>query len=251
MYLHEPKLFDVVKRQFIYKMSANATPFTMLVILQIISLVLLSGSMGSPDPFYDHNNIAYTINAFSNDGILGLTWFWAAVFGFLLTSLAQRDEAFSFVTNRLSHHLANFFVMLSAALFGGLSAVLSGSIIKLYAFLRYGEVIMETTGLLTAPMDFILRLVTAVLYTLLFLVIAYTIGTFIQVNRFFIFLFGALWMLLIRSISSSHGESFTGKIFHFFAGETSTSLFILKMIMTVVVLCTISITISNRLEVRK
>lgn len=251
MYLHEPKLIDVVKRQFFYKLNANAAPITVLVILQIVSLVLLSGSMSSPDPFYDYDNIAYTNYIFSNDGIVGLTWFWAAVFGFLLTSTSQRDEAFSFVSNRFSHHLANFFVMLSAALFGGLTAVLSGSIIKLYAFLRYGEVITETTGLFTAPGDFILRLVTAVLYTLLFLVIAYTIGTFIQVNRFFIFPFVALWMLLVRSTSSSYGTSFAEKIFHFFAGETSTSLFILKMIMTVVILCTISITISNRLEVRK
>ncbi|MFJ7934206.1 hypothetical protein [Sporosarcina sp. NPDC096371] len=247
MYLTEPKFFDIVIRQFRFKMNANAAAFTTLVLSQV---VLLFASLSN---VYSHrfDTITTYEHNLSNDTIVWFTLFWALILGFILTSAAQRNESFAFVTNRLSYQLANFLFILTASVIGGVTSVLTGSVVKLYALLRFGDIVLGTPGLIAAPSDFFIRIATAIAYTMLFFMAGYTIGMFIQLNKIFILLFIGGWIFLEIIDSTSGGISLTQNGFAFFGSERSIALFLLKVSGTTLGLFAICIAITNRLEVRK
>ena len=56
--------------------------------------------------------------------MIGFTMIWAFIVGALITSKAYRYDDFSFVTSRLSAHLANIGYMVIVSSLGGLTAFL-------------------------------------------------------------------------------------------------------------------------------
>lgn len=244
MYLTEPKFIDIVQQQFRFKMNANASAFTKLILLQFASL-FMNNSYGTS---LGNNTIQIYEQNFSNTSIVGATWLWAFFLGLLLTSAAQRNESFTFVTNRFSYHGANFLFMLMASIIGGLTAVLMGSVLKLYALLRIENIIISLQqGLFAAPADFFIQLATAIAYTMLFFMLSYTIGMCIQLNKIFVLLFVIGWIAL----SFTSGFSFIQPIYEYFANEHSISIFLLKVCSTVLGLFAISVAITNRSEVKR
>lgn len=249
MYLTEPKLLDIVKKQFRFKLNASGAAFTTLIILQIItSFPGFSGTRYYPD-FGEFPNIQFITT--SNDGPVGVTIFWALFLGVMLTSNARQNESFTFVANRISHHLSNLGFMLTAAVISGFTVVLTGSAIKLLTFFRYGEVMVNTPGLLASPGDFLLRLVTAIAYIALFFLIGYTIGSLLQQKVWFIPLLIIGWMLYSTTFITGYRLLDLGRIASFFANEYIVALFLLKISGTIIALFAFSVAITNRLEVRK
>src|SRR5690554_1936603 len=123
MYLNEPKLADIVKQQFRFKLNAHADYFTTFVLMQIGALFLaFTGSKHSIT--YDSVSKVTLVDLSSNLNI-GLAMAWALFLGMILTTAARRNEAFSFVTTRLSNQLANFLFILTASLFAGVIAALT------------------------------------------------------------------------------------------------------------------------------
>lgn len=244
MYLTEPKLFDIVKKQFRFQLNTSGAAFTTLIILQIItSIPGFSSAHYYPD-LSEFPNIGF-INL-SNDGPVGVTILWALFMGFLLTSSARRNESFTFVTTRLSHHLSNLAFMLTSAVISGITVALTGSAIKLLTFLRHSEVIVNTPGLMTAPGDFMLRIVTAITYIALFFLIGYTIGSLLQQIVWFIPIVIIGWIIFVFGFQPFN----LGSIASFFANEYSVTLFLLKISGTIIALFTFSVAITNLLEVR-
>lgn len=253
MSLNETSIFDIAKRQFYFKLHANASVFTVLFILQIISTIFLLGSGSSGNFNHSNDSISLTWSSFSNDGIVGLTLFWAIVVGFLCTSTAQRNESFAFVSNRFTYHLANLYFLCFAAIIGGVTTVLLGSATKLYALLRYDHVIIATSGLLNAPGDFFSRFLVMTAYTLLVSILCYTVGMLIQLSRLFIMLLAALFIGLRLFIGLNLSSLSTEKIdlVGFITDEQSTILFIVKIVLIVAALFFFSVWSTNRIEVRK
>lgn len=247
MYLTEPKFVDIVRQQFRFKMNTNASAFTKLILLQFVFLFINNSRQVSPGS----NTIQIYEQIFSNDIVVGTTWLWAFFLGYLLTSTAQRNGSFTFVTNRLSYHIANFLFMLTASIIGGITAVLMGSVVKLYALLQFGEIVISTPGLIESPSDFFIQLATAITYTMLFFMMGYSIGTLFQLNRIFILLFIVGWIVLKFTSSIWGGITFIPDIFSFFANEHSITIFLLKVSGTVLGLFAIAATITNRMEVKR
>ena len=170
------------------------------------------------------------------------------IVGFLLTSAAQRNESFSFVTNRLTFQLANFYFFCAGALLAGVTTVLLGSVMKIIA-LQSTNSIIETTGLLTSPLDFLSRIFAMTAYTLLLMLLGYTLGTLVQWSKLFIALFGVIWYAFSQNVFGV-ADNETNGLLYFYHGETSILLFALKMAGTIAVLFAISFFVTNRLEVR-
>jgi len=141
--------------------------------------------------------------------------------------------------------------MLTASIIGGLTAVLMGSVVKLYALLQFGEIVISTPGLIAAPSDFFIQLATAITYTMLFFMMGYSIGTLFQLNKIFILLFIVGWIVLKFISSTLGGITFIPDIFSFFANEHSITIFLLKVSGTVLGLFAIAATITNRMEVKR
>ena len=237
---------ELAKRQFFFKLNANGSIFTMLIVLQIIATIFISGSFTSTSDWEE--SISFNFTSISNDGQLGLTLFWAFIVGFLLTSAAQRNESFSFVTNRLTLQLANFYFLCTAALLGGVTTVLLGSVMKIVAMFS-DNMIIETTGLLASPVDFLSRIFVMTAYTLLVMLVGYALGSLIQLSKLFIALFAVIWYVFNQS-SFGVMENEESRLLYFFYGETSVLLFTLKVLISIAILFGISFFATNRLEVR-
>ncbi|MDV6379159.1 hypothetical protein ORD22_13135 [Sporosarcina sp. GW1-11] len=242
---------ELAKRQFLFKLNGNGSIFSVLIVLQIIGTVLMGGSATSTSTstYTEETNIlSFNFSAISNDGQVGLTLFWAFIIGFVLTSPAQRNESFTFVTNRLTFQLANFYFFCTAALFGGVTTVLLGSVMKIFAMFNVNTV-MQTNGLLSSPLDFFSQIFVMTAYTLLLMLVGYTLGSFIQFSKLFIMLFALVYIVFTQTTFFTIG----GKnidLLHFFYGETSILLFTLKILLAVAVLFGASFWVTNRLEVR-
>lgn len=248
MYLSEPKLIDTVMRQYRFKLNANAASFTTLVFLQIGALFLAFTSL-QYTVSYDSGSSVTVINLSNNINVV-LAMAWAFILGIIVTTAVRRNESFSFVTTRLSNQLANFLFMLTASFFAGIIAALTGPALKLIGFLRYGEMVDYTTGIITAPSDFFLRIITAISYVLLLFLIGYTISSLIQLNKLFIGVFIVLWIALSTVSESWDGTQYLSNVFNFFSEEQSLLFFLLKISGTVLGLFAVSAFITNRLEVR-
>lgn len=247
MYLSEPKPLDIVKQQFRFKLNAHATAFSTFAFLQIGAMFLAFS--GSKHIFF--GSIAnVTIFNLSNNGNVGLAMIWAFVLGIMLTTAVRRNESFSFVTTRLSNQLANFLFMLTASLFAGITVALTGPVLKLVGLLRYGEMVVYTPGILDAPIDFLMRIITAIAYVLLLFLVGYTISSLIQLNKLFIGFFIVLWISFSFVSASWDGTQYVMEIIRFFGNEHFLPFFLLKIGGTVLGLFAFSAFITNRLEVR-
>lgn len=238
------------KRQYLFKMNANITMFTILIVLQVIATVFIGGASTS-STFGSDDSPAFAVHlaTVSYEGQAGMTMFWAFVVGFLLTSAAQRNESFVFVSNRWTFQLANLYFICTAALFGGVTTILLGSVMKIIALVN-GNAIVETSGLLASPYDFFSRIVAMTGYTLLLLLLGYLIGTLIQWNRLFVGLFAVLWVMMLMTNYSIAIDG-QGGLIDFFYSETSMLLFAVKVLAAGAVLFFASFLVANRLEVKQ
>ena len=236
---------EIVKQQFWFKLRSNAAVFTVLIVLQVISMVLLNGaSMTS-----GIGNGAFELewNSLSTDGVMGLTFFWAIVFGFLMTTPGQRNASYSFVASSLTENLANFCLFGFASLFAAMTTVLSGGFVKLLAQLQGINLIIETAGLFAAPYHFFTMMLTMTVYTFLIMMIVYTIFTFIQMNRLFLVPIVLIWFAFLQSTTPSNIFS---EVLNFYYLEHSILLFLLKTGVTATLLAALSVAISKRIEVK-
>lgn len=248
MFLNEPTLLDIVKKQYRFKLNTYATALTTFMLLQIgaffLSLFSNTFTVGYGSLF-DVSFVQLT-----NDTNMLVAIFWAFFLGIILTTAVRRYEAFSFITTRLSNQLANFLFMLTASLFAGIVVALSGPTLKLFGFLFYKDMLISTPSIAEAPADFFLRAITAIAYILLFFLIGYTISSFIQLNKLFIVGFVVLFLVFSSSGELWNGTQYLSNLFHFFADEQSPPLFLLKISGTVLGLFAVSAFMTNRLEVR-
>ncbi|WP_172372469.1 hypothetical protein [Sporosarcina jiandibaonis] len=249
MYLNEPTLSDIVKKQFRFKLNANAASFSTFVLLQAGAIVLSIVGTNSSF-FYSSDESLVTIITLSNDTNIVIAMVWAFVLGIMLTTRNKQSESFSFVSTRLSNHLSNFLFMLFSSLIAGISAVLSGSAIKLFGFIFHGEMVVHSSSIVDNPNNLLLQLVTAFAYILLLFLIGYSISSLVQTNKIFIALFALIWILATSMNGSWNGPEYALAIIKFFGSERSILLFTLKFIVAILGLFVISTLITNRSEVR-
>lgn len=236
---------EVVKQQFLFKLRSNAAVFTVLFVLQIISMVLMNGAAMTSGMGTGSFELEW--NLISTDGVMGLTFFWAMVFGFLMTTQGQRNAAYLYVVTPRTENLANFCLFGFASLIAGITTVLSGGFVKLLAQLQGVQLITETAGLFAEPYQFFTRVLAMAVYTFLIMMLVYTIFIIFQMNRVLILPFILLWFAVSQSTTPSN---WFGDVINFFYKEHSILLFLNKAGMTAVLLATLSLVISKRIEVK-
>lgn len=250
MSLTEPRLTDIVLKQFQYKLNAYTGVFSSLIVMQLIG-IFLSFNAGGGGGSSNGNSLTFDYSFASGDMPVIFTLIWAFSMGILVTTIAYRNDAFSFVSNRLSHHLSTFLFLLLASCLAGITATLAGSVIKFISLFRDDLLFSETIGLLTSPSDFFMEIATSIVYTILFAGLGYLVGSFIQLSKLVIpLLIGGLFVLPLFGLNV-YGTGIIEKMVVFFGTETSFPIFFVKVIATVLVFFIISISITNKMEVRK
>ncbi|MBZ5750788.1 hypothetical protein [Metabacillus rhizolycopersici] len=248
MYLAEVKLFAVVKNQFLYKLKAHLSIFSSLLIIQVVGMLLSmngSGSMGTSSDGYSLN-----ISYYTGDIIIIFTMIWSFISAIIITTKAYRNDDFVFVANRFSSNLSNICFLVFASIIGGVTAMLSGILLKvvMYFILDDGNVM----GTIISFQELLLGMIVSTFYVLLVASLGYLVGVLVQISKWFSVLLPAVFFgYLFLSINKNEEAPIILETVKFFVKETSLLFFVLKVIVTASILFYGSIILANKMEVRQ
>ncbi|WP_184663749.1 hypothetical protein [Texcoconibacillus texcoconensis] len=246
MFWREASVLDVAHKQFVYKLKAYINVFSALVGVQLLGLLFSLNPIGGSGT--SSGGMSFSAQYYSGDIIVWFTLFWGFVVAVTLTQKGYRDIDFTFVSNRLSHHLSNISFLLTTSLIGGVSALCASVLLKVIIyFMNDPEVTVIKDSY--ALQEWILGVLVIALYLFLLTSSGYFVGMLVQLNKIFIVILPAiLFGFLILELM--FGGAFVSPIVQFFATETSFLLFSLKVLITSSLLFVSSVFVGRRLEVR-
>ncbi|MFE4895377.1 hypothetical protein [Peribacillus butanolivorans] len=246
MSLTSVNLWETVKKQYFFKLKANIDAFSSLIGIQLLALLFSFGGVGSVG--MGGENFSINIKYYSADLVIGFTLIWAFVTAIVITTKPYRNHDFTFVTNRLSSSLSNILYLLTASIVGSITAILSGNLLEILARILLDDQIYSfNTGL----QELVMGIGVTILYVFFVTSIGYFIGALVQESKLFIILIPVLFFGILFLEASMQKEPFLINVFKFYGMESTLSLFIIKVIITVAVLFTAAISILNRMEVRR
>lgn len=246
MSLKTTNLIETVKNQYFFKLKANIDSFSSLVGIQILAILFSLGGVGSSG--MGGAEISVNVKHYSSDMIFVFTLIWSFITAVTITTRPYRNHDFSFVSNRLSSSLSNILFLGTASLLGGVTCILSGNLVEIIANVFLNQQVYSLTG---GASHIIFGIMITFFYLFLFSAIGYLVGTLVQVSKLFVIVLPVLFIGLLFLEASTSREPFLSNLFQFFAMEPNISLFIVKMVLTSVALFTVSLSILNRLEVRR
>lgn len=235
---------EIVKKQLVFKLKAYHNLIGSLILFQLIALFFsLFGQMTS----FSTNFITVTTNIYSADVIISFTLLWMFVMAFYITNRTAKNMMFTFVTDKVSNHMANFLFMLCLAILGSITSVLLGFATRLGIVFYYGVEQIKFIDYITV-LDLLTTIFITFLYHILVFSIGYLISEVIQLHKSFLILVPILLFSLFILSVNLFNEEF---IFSFFIMETSLSLFLLKVLSVVLIIWFIAIRFDKRMEVRR
>jgi len=248
MFLTKVSLWDVVKKQFRFKVKSYRGVFTSLMLLQIMGLLFSLGGEGGGGG--GSESFSYDMNYYSGNFILVFMMIWAFISAIIVTTQAYRYDDYSFVANRLSSHLSNILFLGWASIIGGVTFVLASQSLKLVFLFYKDRKFIESQPMTVLQMAE--GLAATILYLFLFTALGYLVGMLVQRSKIFTIvlpalLFGSLFLNVFLASESTYVIDI-GQIF---VRETSFLLFTLKVLLTSALSYGIAAWISNSLEVRK
>ncbi len=251
MSLTETNLISIIKKQIFYNLKAHIGLFNGLAAVQLIVLLLSFGRVGMMGT--SGEGISFEITSYSNEGILIFTMMWIFGVSILFSTQAFRNADFTFVSNRLSSNLSNVGFLLAVSILAGITATLSGVVIRLLMYFTQGSQNIMAENFFLAPQELLLGITVAALYMILFSAIGYFIGILVQYSKLFILLLPALLIgaLFLQRTYGGKSSTILSNLFIFFVQENSLAVFALKIAVTGIILFTGGILISDRTEVRQ
>lgn len=235
---------EAVQKQYSFKLKAYHNVISSLILFQLIGLIIsLFGEMST----IMIRHVVITTNYFTGNMIITFTWLWSLIASLYLTNRASKNMMFTFVTNKLTNHLANFLFMLFISLIGSVSAVLLTIAARLIVFLWYGIDKIQLIAPVTLT-ELVITIFATFLYHILIFSFGYAIGEMIQIHKSFVWLVPLLLFTLLILSVNMFGDDY---VFSFYFLETNLWLFIFKVLVSVFLFWVIAMTVGRRLEVRR
>ncbi|MBT2663841.1 hypothetical protein J7E35_22735 [Bacillus sp. ISL-45] len=248
MYLTKVSLWDVVKKQFRFKLKSYRGVFTSLMLLQIIGLLFSLGGEGGSGG--GSESFSYDMNYYSGNFLLAFMMIWAFISAIVVTTQAYRYDDYSFVANRLSSHLSNILFLGWASIIGGVTFVLASQSLKLVFLFQQDRKFIESEPM--TVLQVAEGLAATILYLFLFTAVGYLVGILVQKSKIFTIILPALLFgSIFLNVFLANESTYVIDIGQVFMRETSFLLFMLKVLLTSALAYGISALISNSLEVRK
>ncbi|MDR7074363.1 hypothetical protein [Fictibacillus barbaricus] len=246
MYLAEVNAWDIVKKQYQYKLQSYMGVFTSLIVIQIIAILFSFNGTGMSGG--GSSTFSYSLNYYSGSMILIFTMIWGLITAIIITSKAYRYDDYSFITNRGTTHTSNLLFLLSASIFAGITVLLCTHFIQvLYIYSVNSESVMFEQLTIIQNLKGISG---TILYIFFFTSIGYFIGSLIQISRLFIFVLPVLFFGAVIADGLGKEQSMIPHVIKFFGNESSFGLFILKILAASALMYGFAIIISKKLEVR-
>lgn len=243
-FVQQIKLHEVVKKQFSFKLKAYHNLIGSLIIFQLIGLaVSLVGEISS----VMIKHLMITTKIYSGNMIITLTWLWAFIISLNITNRNAKNIMFTFVSNKLSNHLANFMFMLFISVLGSVTAVLLFITARFIMILYLG---LDTVHILSdiSMVDVGIAIFATFLYHLLIFSLGYIIGEAIRLHKSFIWFIPLLLLTLFVLSVNIFGDVY---ILSFYFLESNLFFFTLKVVSTMIVIWFVAIVIGRGSEVRR
>lgn len=239
-------LFQIVKKQYLFKLQANIDVISSLIGIQLLAMLFSLSGVGSSG--FGSEGLSINVKYFSADIVIAFTMIWGFVTALTITTKPYRYNDFTFVTNRLTSNLSNICFLFSISVLGSVTAMLGKYLILLVTAIKFTLPIYGSMFILK---EFLLGTTITILYVFLTSALGYFIGGLVQVNKLFIIVLPAL---AIGSLFIDAGLQRDPMIFNalkFYFLESSIGLFVIKALLTSACLFIASIIMLNRMEVRK
>ncbi|OCA85734.1 hypothetical protein A8F94_12735 [Bacillus sp. FJAT-27225] len=245
MSLTKINLSEAIKKQFFHKLKANIDAFSAMVGIQILGLLFSIGGVGSSGMSGD--GLSVTVKYYSADVVIGFTLMWAFVTAITVNTRANREQDFTFITNRLSSSISNILFLAVAGLLASITANLTSNLLNVLVYLFFEKEVYTAANGAEG-------LITSIGGTFLYLILISSVGYFIsslgQISKLFLFL---IPFIVIGFTYLNTLINFTGTIelVQFYVQEKSLSLFTLKALITAGLFYSAGVVLFNRMEVRK
>lgn len=248
MSLAMPGLASIVKKQYAFKLKAYMGVFTPLIVLQLTGILFSMNGVGSTGGGLF--NSSFQVNYYSADLVIAFTILWGFINAILITTKDYKEDDFSFVTNRLSNNLANVLFLFTASFIGGITAILTGYLLRVLMYFVFDFEPAIDVGLDVDPPGFVLGIFAAILFVFLGSSFGYLVGSLVQLHKIFI---AILPVVIIGSLLFLGRDQIYPLLWigEFYFQESSFLLFLGKIFVTAGLVFAASSLLSNRQEVRK
>jgi hypothetical protein len=247
MSLTATSLFDAVKKQYLYKMKSRLGLFLSMAGVQVLALLLSLGGLSSSGMGTQYLYIY--ISDFSSEMVIWFTCLWMFVIAVYVTTKDYQNIDFTFVSNRLSANLSNGAFLVTAALIGGVTAMLSGYLLRIIVYFRSSQYLLSH-NFIVAPDVIFTGIAVTLLYLLLFGALGYFCGVLVQLSKAFAVILPGLFFGALILARRGDQMQVPLKVIDFFRVESSLTLLAVKVILVIVLIYACSFVLSNRLEVR-
>lgn len=251
MSLSKVSLGDIVKKQYRFKLKSYIKFWGSLIVLQLVAVLFSLSGIGSG--ISGRSNLELSMDYYTADYVVVFTMIWGFIISSQIMSRENREDDYTFVTNRLASNLSNIVFLLTVSIVSGILAILSGFLLKvIIRFLsKHGHIL--GAGIASDLQTFLKGMMATILYIFVVSALGYLVGALIQRSKLFIVLLPALFFGLVF-VSSKAGEigqsNIFSWIFQFYFQESVFLLFFMKMIITSGLIFLCAILLTNRLEVR-
>lgn len=238
---------EIIKKQFVFKLRANIDAFSSLIGIQLLGLFFsLIGGVGSSGSF--SSGLTIEAKYYSADLVIVFSIIWGFVTAITITTKPYRNHDFTYITNRTTSSVSNILFLFASSFIAGITAMLSRYLLLMVEHFFYKQ---QLYGSLFTGKEFFIGVCVTVLYISLASSIGYLVGTLVQVHKIFVVFIPVLFIgaLILDAIMQS--EPFSTKLFAFYFMESNLVLFIMKVLLTVTLLFLSSISLLNRMEVRR
>ena len=245
MSLNEMSMIDVVKKQLRLKFLSHHSIWLSLVGVQLFGILLsaVATSSGSSSS----GNIYTTSHVYSSSFLLIMTYLWAVGTSVYLALESSNRMDYTYVTTRLSQYISNVIFLIFIAAIGAFTAYFASSLIPLVQRLFVNGIILNTSFTFV---EHIINTARTVFYIFLFASLTYLVAVLFQFNRFIPLGFLVLYSFENVLLAKIGADSLTLSLFNFFEGESSLSLFMLKVIGLSTILLAIAWLFNRSKEVR-
>ncbi|PYZ94652.1 hypothetical protein CR194_03740 [Salipaludibacillus keqinensis] len=239
------KLADIVKKQYSFKLKSYMGVFTTMIVLHGLAILFSLNGVGSMGT--GMGSLSVNINYYSATIVVMFTMIWGFISAILISTKAYRYDDFSFVTNRLSSHLANGLFLLTMSVVGGLTAILSSFLLRVIVYLYHGSGFILADGIAQAPIEWVIGFIATTFNVLFLCVIGYFLGMIGQFHKSLkVVLPVAIIGLLF--VNGGDGGAIT-QVVQFYFFESSFLLYSMKILLSISIVYVITVMSTKNMEV--
>ena len=244
MSLKEVNLLSISLKQYLYKLKAYSTLFYGLILAQIIGLLFsLSGVSHMSS---SNGELSVSVSIYSANLVIVFSLFWILFVAMQLTTKHYKRLDIPLAKNSITGTLSDVGFLLSACIFGGITSSLVSVLLRIimYFTVDRSQIVFDQFSLPFS--DLLLGIVVATLYMVLISAMGYLMGVLTKVSMAFVIVVPGVIFGLLRVYTD-----FFQTVIASFTTETSLPLFVLKIMITSLILFGISILLSNGREINQ